>query len=101
VSVRLVETRHNLVPSIFDPPEQDQYDNWGYTFEVDGRTYEMRRYCDMPEEAHFLSNIRNADEQALADAGLIARYLIDEEGVEEVNRYNTATGTYDRPVEPA
>jgi hypothetical protein len=45
--------------------------------------------------------MRNADEQALADARLIARYLIDEEGVEKVNRYNTATGIYDRPVEPA
>ncbi len=96
-----VEKQYVFEPSTFDPPEQDQYEFWAYTFEVDGRRYEVRRYCSFPEEATILSTIRNSDDRALADAALIARYLVDEEGVETVNRHNTASGLFDRRVEPA
>jgi hypothetical protein len=86
-------------PSAFDPPEQDQYEYWVYTFEIEGRDYSVRRYCDTPHEAHILSTVRNADEQALGDAAAIARFLLEEEGVRRVHRYNTRTGTFDRLVD--
>jgi len=100
VVVALLEKRYHFDPSSSDPPGQDEYEYWIYRFAVDSRTYKVRRYTDFPEEAHILSNIRNADEQALADAALIAKYLVDQEGVTEVNRYNTATGIFDRRVVP-
>jgi hypothetical protein len=99
--IELVKKEYRFDESSFDPPEQDEYRYWLYTFEVSGRTYFVRRYCDEADEAHILSNVRNDDEQALADAGDVARYLVDLEGVRRVNRYNTATGLFNRPVEPA
>ena len=96
-----VRRRYVFDPSMFDPPDQDEYAYCIYTFEIEGRVYDVRRYLDDPEEAHILSNVRNADEQALADARLIARHLVDEEGVRVVHRYNTKTGVFDRRVVPA
>jgi hypothetical protein len=100
MTVALLEKTLHFDPSTSDPPEQDEYEYWMYRFDVDGRIYDVRRYTDFPTEAHFLSTIRNADEQALLDAASIARYLVDHEGVSTVNRHNTATGVFDRRVQP-
>jgi hypothetical protein len=102
VDERLTVTkRHVFEPSAFDPPDQDQYEYWIYEFQVEGREYVVRRYTDEPDRATILSNVRNADEQALADAVQIARYLIEREGVATVFRYDTKTGVFGRKVEPA
>jgi hypothetical protein len=99
MTIRRVDKEYVFEPSAFDPPEQDQYEYWVYSFDVDGRDYTVRRYCDEPEEAHILSTVRNADAQALGDARTIARFLIEEEGVRRVNRYNTRSGVFDRRVD--
>jgi hypothetical protein len=96
-----VAKRHVFEPSAFDPPDQDQYEYWAYTFDVDGREYDVRRYCDDADEATILSNVRNADSQALGDAQRIAGYLIEHEGVLRVYRYDTRTGVFGRLVASA
>jgi len=96
-----VTKRHVFEPSAVDPPDHDQYEYWLYEFQVEGREYAVRRYTDEPDQATILSNVGNADEQALADAADIARYLIDQEGVATVSRYDAKTGVFGRKVEPA
>src|SRR5215204_6916292 len=96
-----VTKRHVFEPSAFDPPDQDQYEYWIYEFTLEGREYQVRRYTDQPDVATILSNIRNADQQALADAAEIARHLIENEGVRTIYRYDTKTGGFGRKVEPA
>jgi len=96
-----VTKRYVFEPSAFDPPDQDQYEYWIYEFQVEGREYVVRRYADEPDQATIVSNVRNADEQALADAAEIARYLIDREGVSAVFRYDTKSGGFGRKVAPA
>jgi hypothetical protein len=102
VGERLTVTKqHVFEPSAFDPPEQDQYEYWAYEFNVEGREYAVRRYTEDPHEATILTNVRNADEQALADVAAIARYLIESEDVTTVFRYDTKTGVFSRKVEPS
>jgi hypothetical protein len=95
-----VEKRYVFEPAL-GPEDQDQYEYWAYSFDVDGRVYDVRRYCDDADEATILSDVRNADEQALADAERIARYLIEHDGVLRVYRYDTRTGVFGRLVASA
>src|SRR5436309_15574037 len=62
-----VEKRRMFEPSTSSPPEQDQYEYWVYSFDRDGRVFEVRRYCDDPDEAMILTNIGDGDEGALQD----------------------------------
>jgi hypothetical protein len=65
---------------------------------MDGRVYDVRRYCDEPDEATILTNIRNADSEALADADRVAAYLLERERVRRVYRYDTRRGLFRRLV---
>ena len=94
------EKRYVFEPSAFDPPEQDQYEYWEYDVSVEGRPYYVRRYCNEPEQATILDTIRQTDARAQADAAAIARFLVENEGVHDVYRYNTKTGVFDRRVVP-
>jgi hypothetical protein len=95
-----VTKQYVFEPSDLDPPGQDQYEYWIYDFTLEDRHYGVRRYTDTPDHATILDRIRNADEQALADASAIERYLVASEGVETVYRYDTKTGVFGRVVEP-
>lgn len=95
-----VEKRHVFEPAV-GPEGEDRYEYWAYCFDLDGRVYDVRRYCDDADEATILSDVRSADEQALADAERIARYLIEHESVLRVYRYDTRTGVFGRLVASA
>jgi hypothetical protein len=73
---------------------------WVYEFEVAGCPYNARRYTDTADGATIFANIWNADEQALADATVTARHLIESGGVRRVFRYGTKTGVFGREVQP-
>jgi hypothetical protein len=55
---------------------------------------------DTADGATIFANIWNADEQALADATVTARHLIESGGVRRVFRYDTKTGVFGREVQP-
>ncbi len=85
---------HVVEPSAFDPPDQDLYEYWAYTFEIEGRTYRARRYVDTAHEV-VLEDIRRKDDRSVVDARTVASYLIANEGVTLVKGYNVSSGTYD------
>ena len=88
-----VAKEHIVGPSDLDPPGQDQYEYFAYTFTIDDRVYEVRRYVG-DDHATIVSTVRDSDDQARSDAESIARHLIDSEGVARVYRYDTSTGGY-------
>jgi hypothetical protein len=80
--------------SAFDPPEQDDYEFFEYEIDVDGRVYEVRRYCYEDEASVQRSEAIVRDGDALR----IARFLVEHEGVRRVTRLSKRTGAYTRIV---
>jgi hypothetical protein len=78
-------------PSLFDPPDQDQYEYWDYTFHFGDRELAFRRYVDDPDEASIAHPPRRAeiyDDGELAEA---VEYLVREEGVRRVSALISST----------
>ena len=71
-------------PSVFDPPDQDEYEYWVYTFEFGDHELAFRRYLDDPEEASIPDAPRKAEIYDDAEFAEAVAYLVREEGVQRV-----------------
>ncbi len=71
-------------PSAFDPPDQDEYEYWVYTFRFGERELTFRRYVHDYDEASIAGPPRKAEIYDDAEFAEAVEYLVREEGVRRV-----------------